>query len=110
IMRRLLAIALLLIGILIINTVTTLVAEQTKIIGTMKAVGGTRGAVLRGYLTSVGIYGAVGTALGVALGLFGGYQFTAFLASIIILALPPPSFSPGLFSSSVLGRRGVPSL
>src|SRR5262249_19206774 len=38
IMRVLSAIALLLTGFLIINTVTTLVAEQTKIIGTMKAV------------------------------------------------------------------------
>jgi len=110
IMRVLSSIALLLTGFLIINTVTTLVAEQTRIIGTMKAVGGTRGAVLRGYLTSVGIYGAVGTVLGIALGLFGGHQLTAFLATIIILDIGPLTVAPGLIMTSVLVGVGVPFL
>jgi putative ABC transport system permease protein len=110
ILRVLSAIALLLTGFLIINTVTKLVAEQIKIIGTMKAVGATRGAILRSYLTSVGIYGAVGTALGIALGLFGGYQFTAFLASIIVLDLGPVTLSPGIMLTSVVVGLGVPFL
>ncbi len=108
ILRVLSAIALLLTSFLIINTVTTLVAEQTKIIGTMKAVGATGGTVMRGYLTSVGIYGLLGTALGLALGVYGGYQLTLFLATFITLDLGPFTLSPWIVGMALLVGIGVP--
>ena len=54
--RVLAIIALLLTSFLIINTVSTLIAEQTKIIGTMKAIGGTRQKVIRSYLCATDWY------------------------------------------------------
>ena len=60
-LRILIIVAVVMSGFLILNTVTTLVAEQTAIIGTMKAAGGTRGAIMRGYLVSVGIYSVLAT-------------------------------------------------
>ncbi len=110
IMRVLAVVALLLTAFLIINTVTTLVAEQTKIIGTMKAVGGTRGKIVRSYLTSVVFYGIVGTALGFAVGIFGGYQLALFIAGVIILDLGPFSISPlALVVGAAIGI-GIPVL
>ncbi len=87
IMRVLAIIALILTSFLIINTVTTLIAEQIKIIGTMKALGGTRQKVMRSYLLSVGIYGVVGTILGIGLGIFAGYEFLLYLANLFTLDL-----------------------
>ncbi|HKD74535.1 MAG TPA: FtsX-like permease family protein, partial [Ktedonobacterales bacterium] len=110
IMRVLAVIALLLTAFLIVNTVTTLVAEQTKIIGTMKAVGGTRGKVVRSYLASVLFYGIVGTALGFAIGIYCGYQLASFIASIIILDLGPFAISPpALIIGAAIGI-GIPLL
>src|SRR5260370_19393480 len=87
--------ALLLTAFLIVNTITTLVGEQTGIIGTMKAIGASRGKVLRGYLTTVALLGAAGTVLGIAAGLVGGYLFTRFLADLITLDIGPFRGDPG---------------
>jgi len=104
IMDVLSGIALILAGFLIINTVTTLVGEQIAIVGTMKAIGATRGAVMRGFLLTVAVYAVVGTALGLALGLFGGYQFTLFMANLITLDIGPFQVDPSvILLSAVVG-------
>ncbi|MFI5271718.1 MAG: FtsX-like permease family protein [Ktedonobacterales bacterium] len=108
IMRVLSLIALLLTSFLIINTVTTLVAEQTKIIGTMKAIGATRGRVVRGYLTSIGIYGVLGTVVGIGAGIYAGYLFSVFLTTIVTIALGPFQVDPGIILISVAVGLGVP--
>ena len=74
-------------GFLILNTVITLLAEQTAIIGVMKAIGGTRGAIMRGYLLSIGLYSVLATLPGVALGILGGYALAVALAPSIQLAI-----------------------
>jgi putative ABC transport system permease protein len=83
IIRLLAALALLLVCVLIFNTVTTLLTEQLKVIGTMKALGGTRWRILRSYLLTVGIYSLMGTALGVGVGLVAGYALAARLAGTV---------------------------
>ena len=79
------AAALLLAALLILNTITTLVAEQQPSMGIMKALGGTRNAVVRGYLTTVSIYALAGTALGLVVGVLGGHWLTGVLANAIVL-------------------------
>ncbi len=81
-LRILAIVAVVMSGFLILNTVTTLVTEQAAIIGTMKAVGGTRGAILRGYLVSVGIYSVLATLPAIALGLLSGYTLGVSIAPI----------------------------
>ena len=104
IMDVLSVIALIVAGFLIINTVTTIVGEQIAIIGTMKAIGATRGAIMRGFLLTVAVYAVLGTALGIALGLFGGYQFTLFLADIATLDIGPFQIDPSIILlSAVVG-------
>jgi len=55
--------------VLISNTITTLVAEQTSEIGIMKAVGGRRRQVAAIYLKTALLLGALGTGVGVVLGM-----------------------------------------
>ena len=55
--------------VLIANTMTTLVAEQTSEIATMKAVGGRRRQIAVVYVKTALLLGALGTLVGVVLGL-----------------------------------------
>ncbi len=88
-LRILAIVAVVMSGFLILNTVTTLVAEQTAIIGTMKAAGGTRGRVMRGYLVSVGIYSLLATLPALVLGLLCGFGLGSFLASSVPIDIGP---------------------
>jgi len=108
--RVLAIIALVLTSFLIINTVTTLIAEQIKIIGTMKAIGGTRQKVMRSYLLSVGLYGIAGTALGIGLGIWVGYQFLSYLANLFTLDLGAFQVTPATLLISIAVGIGVPLL
>lgn len=107
---RLSIVALLLTALLIINTVSTLVTEQTRMIGTMKALGGTRCVILRSYLISVLLYGVVGTALGLALGVLGGYLFAQFIGNLIVLDLGPFRVTPLAIVSGIAIGLLVPVL
>src|SRR5579883_430276 len=53
-------------GLLVINTVCTVILEQRPQIGSMKAVGGTMAQVMRIYLMLALLYGILGTAFGLA--------------------------------------------
>jgi ABC-type antimicrobial peptide transport system permease subunit len=109
-LRILALLAMAMSGILLLNTVSTLIAEQTAIIGTMKAIGGTRAVILRGYLTSVGLYGLLATLPGLVLGILAGAGLASILAQEIPLAIGPFMVSPGLVALSLALGFGVPLL
>ena len=88
-LRILAIIAVVISGFLILNTVTSLVAEQTAIIGTMKAAGGSRGAIMWGYLVSVGIYSLLATLPALVLGLLGGYELGSWIATTVPIDIGP---------------------
>ncbi len=102
VIRVLSLVALLLSCFLIINTVTILLNEQVKIIGTMKAMGGTRQAIMRSYLLTVGFYGVSGTLPGLGLGMAGGYLLASALASLVTIDLGPFQLAPGVLVISLV--------
>ena len=103
--------AVMLSALLILNTVITLIAEQTPIIGALKAIGGTRGAIVRGYLVSVVIYSTLGTLPAIALGLLLGYPLASYLASNSIrLAVGPFTIFPWIIILGLAVGFGVPLL
>ena len=55
--------------VLLSNTMTTLVGEQTAEIAAMKAIGARRRDIRRIYLRTAGMFGVLGSVLGVALGI-----------------------------------------
>jgi putative ABC transport system permease protein len=69
---------------MVFTTMNTVVREQTREIGVIKAVGGPRRAIIRSYVLMAALLGAVGTALGVAAGIplsnlivgFAGREFS----------------------------------
>ncbi len=108
VMRVLSIVAILLSVFLLLSTVTTLVAEQLPVIGMMKAVGATSGQVLRNYLTLIVIYGVLGTALGIGLGIAGGSALVSFVAGLFTVDVGALSVSPGLILLCVAIGVGVP--
>jgi putative ABC transport system permease protein len=110
VIRVLALIALLLTGMLIINTITVLVTEQMSTIGTMKAMGGTGWVIMRGYLISVGVYSLVGTILGLAAGIGAGTQLAAVLAGFMQIDLGPFQVSPWILVVSMLVGLLLPPL
>src|SRR5947207_3051890 len=96
--------------LLIINTMTVLITEQMRIIGTMKAMGGTRWVIMQGYLISVGMYSLVGTILGLAAGIGAGDQLAAVFAGIMRVDLGPFQVSPWVLVVSILVGLLLPPL
>lgn len=104
------SIALLLVCVLILNTVNTLLTEQMKVIGTMKALGGTRFQIIRSYLLSIGLYALIGTALGLGGGLLLCSQVTVIIAEQSRLDLPPFQVAPWVMLTSVAIGLLVPMI
>jgi putative ABC transport system permease protein len=109
-LRTLALLAVALSALLILNTITTLVTEQTAIIGAMKAIGATRGAVMRGYLLSVAIYSVLAALPAIALGLYAGNLLASTLAPQIPLELGPFAVAPWVVALSLAVGLGVPAL
>lgn len=95
---------------LIINTLSTLIAEQMKVIGTMKAIGGTQGDIIKGYLFTVLIYSVLGTFLGLALGITLGYLGAWQFARMKLFYLGPFSISLSVFLIGIGAGMVVPML
>ncbi|MGZ6391279.1 MAG: ABC transporter permease, partial [Ktedonobacterales bacterium] len=97
-------------SLLILNTVTSVVTEQTAIIGTMKALGGTRGAIVGNYLVSVALYALLATVPGIGLGLYAGYQLAVYLAARVPVELGQLNVEPWIVAVSLGVGFGAPLL
>ena len=69
--------------VLISNTMTTLVAEQTSEIGIMKAVGGRRRQIAAVYLKTAVLLGGLGSVAGIVLGAVLAYVLTRYFGSTL---------------------------
>jgi putative ABC transport system permease protein len=69
--------------VLIANTITTLIAEQTSEIGIMKAVGARRRQIAAVYLRTALLLGLLGTVAGVVLGAVVAYLLTRYFGSTL---------------------------
>jgi putative ABC transport system permease protein len=108
--RVLLFVALLLTAILLLSAITALVTEQTAVIATMKALGGTRARIVRGYMTTILLYSAAATPVGVALGVLAGTEVASALARSIPLAPGPFVLPFGAIGLGLGAGFGVPVL
>jgi putative ABC transport system permease protein len=75
------AVALVAALVIIFTTMNTIVREQTREIGVMKAVGGTPRAIAVGYLSAALVLGTVGTAIGIGIGIPLSNRLMQFMSS-----------------------------
>lgn len=78
---------------LVANTIAAVMIEETRQIGVIKALGGTRWTTMRTYLTFASIVGISGGVVGWIAGLVGGRQLSEYLAGLSGLVLPGFSVS-----------------
>ena len=107
-LRLLALLALAMSGLLVLSTVSTSVAEQTAVIGTLKALGATRAMIARDVLISVAVYALLATPVGLALGIVAGALLAGVLAAAIPLPLGPLSVSPGVVAIAIASGVGLP--
>jgi putative ABC transport system permease protein len=95
--------------VLIANTMTTLIGEQRREIGMMKAIGGTRRQIRRIYLRTALLLGAVGSVIGVGLGVVIANAIVGYFGSSFFAI--SPGFGvvvPVVVASVVLGLVAPP--
>lgn len=109
-LRLLLLLTVVLSALLIFMTITTLITEQTALIGTMKALGGTRRQVMRSYLLTIGLYSLLATVPGTLLGLLCGFQLATMIAASIPLAPSPWKLPPESIPLALALGCGLPLL
>ena len=96
--------ALLAASVLVANTMGTLIGEQRREIGMMKAIGGTRRQIRRVYLLTALLLGATAAVLGVGLGVVISNAIVGYFGSSFFAISPGWAFSvPVVVASLVLG-------
>ena len=93
IMGALGALALLLSGALVTNTMSALLAQQIDQIGMLKAIGADTRLIRHIYNQTVLAYGLLGLAIGAPLASRLGYRLASFLATNLNFDLCPPRAS-----------------
>ena len=73
---------------LVANTIAAVMIEESRQIGIIKALGGTRWTAMRTYLTFAAIVGVAGGTIGWGIGLVGGRALSVYLAGLSGLVLP----------------------
>jgi putative ABC transport system permease protein len=68
--------------VLVHNTVTALITQQTNQIGIIKAIGGGSSAIIRIYLTGVLIYGLLALLISLPLGIFAAFFMSKWFLNI----------------------------
>ena len=76
------ALALVVSGFLVVNTVSAILAQQTRQIGVMKAIGARNDQIAGHYLGLVLAYAILALIVALPLGLLGAYAFTSFTAGL----------------------------
>jgi putative ABC transport system permease protein len=91
------ALSLVVSGFLVVNTVSAILAQQTRQIGVMKAIGARNDQIAGLYLGLVLGYALLSLAVALPIGALGAFGFTAFTANlanfdVTELAIPPRVF------------------
>ena len=95
--------------VLLSNTMTTLIGEQTAEIAAMKAIGARRRDIRRIYLRTAGMFGVLGSVLGVALGIVISNLVVRYFAQLFFGIDAPFGISvPVILAGLVVGLAGPP--
>ncbi len=102
--------ALVLSGFLVVNTISALLARQTRQIGVMKAIGARRDQLVGLYFVTVLLYGLLALLVAVPLGAVGAFAFTNFMADSLNFDLHHFTISPQVILIQAIIALMVPLL
>ncbi len=110
VLRLLAVVSLIMSVVLIFNTLTALITEQTNQIGVMKAIGGRSNTVVKIYLVGVLVYGGLALLVALPLGAFLAFQVSAYFLDIFNIAHDEFEFSTTALIVQVAAALVVPVL
>ena len=93
---------------LIVNTTNAIISQQVWQIGVMKAVGATRGHVIRVYLMAALIYGALALLIAVPLGAVGAFLLASWILELVNITLTTFPIDPAALIVQVVLAVAVP--
>jgi putative ABC transport system permease protein len=102
--------ALLLSAFLIINTIGAVLAQQTRQIGVMKAIGASTRQIMALYLGMVLAFGALALLLAVPLGALAAYGFSQYMAGWLNFTIAQPGTPASIVALEVAAGLLVPAL
>jgi putative ABC transport system permease protein len=101
---------LLLSGILVVNLLTASMAAQVRQIGVMKAIGGTRAQIARGYFAQALLLGAAAVAIAIPAGMWGARLLCRQQATFLNFDIHSFSVPLWVYALDVAAGIGVPLL
>lgn len=103
-------IALLLSAFLIINTIGAILAQQTRQIGVMKAIGASTHQIMQLYLGMVLIFGLLALLIAVPLGMLASHGFAGYMADWLNFEITTPGLPPSVIGVEIAAGLLVPAL
>jgi putative ABC transport system permease protein len=104
------ALALVVSGFLVVNTVSAILAQQTRQIGIMKAVGARNDQIAGIYLGLVLAYALMALAVALPLGVVGAYGFASFTAGLANFDIDTVFVPPNVLAIEIAVGLVVPLL
>jgi putative ABC transport system permease protein len=95
-------------GLLVVNTISSVLSQHVRQIGVMKSIGADTGQLTAMYLALVIGFGLLAMAVAVPLALYASLGLAGFIARLINVDLPPFELSPGVLLVEALAGLGVP--
>ena len=102
--------ALVLSGLLVVNTMQALLTQQVRQMGIMKAVGARNNQIMGIYFGMVLVFGVLSLVMAVPLGMLGSRGLTQFLANLLNFDINSLAISPGVLAMEVAIGLAVPLL
>jgi putative ABC transport system permease protein len=91
-------------GMLVINTINALIAQQIPQIGIMKAVGSTRRQITTMYLSAIAVYGLLSLVIAVPIGAYAGNALAQWMLNLLNVPVTPFEVLPNvLFLQMLVG-------
>ncbi len=110
VLQILAVVALLTSVILVINTMTAIITQQTDQIGVIKAIGGTSDLIMRVYLAGVLVYGVLAAVVALPLGMFAAYGASRWLLNVFNIDHETFEFSTRAVVLQILAALVAPLL
>jgi putative ABC transport system permease protein len=102
--------SLLLSGFLVVNTVNATLAQQTRQVGVMKAIGARSGQIMGLYFGMALVYGLLALLIGLPLGMAGAVALARFAAGFLNFDVGGPGFAPQVLALQVAVALLMPLL
>lgn len=108
VMQALAVVSLLLSVVLVFNTLTALITQQTNQIGILKAIGGSSRTIVKVYLASVLAYGLLALLIALPLGMYLAWAISRWFLNLFNISYDTFQFSNTAVVLQVLAALAVP--